>query len=696
MGLVLAPAIAWLYRRRRYLYIAGVLVNGFGMLVASHHGWLSGLDDVAYDNIICLALPVVGWLWIERTRIATRDSTARLAGPPFHRVATRLAVGLLALVAAIGLAGDAAQQGFVPTTPGLQWAALAATAIAAMACLWDAGAIDAVATLYLLGLVGAAMALHDSRCAYSLPQAWLLWLGMIFVAAYALATSYLWSCRRGLTAWAAALRMPRRSEAELSGLAWLVPANLFLVAAVVAMTLAIELTDHEMPRRLLAAQAVLAQVISVALLACGDRRGVLQAIALHLGAARAALFALAFLQVDTTLTLLHALVAVAAALAVVAVVYGFGLGKLLRETSDWLPPARALTPILAAASAAMVVAAVGVEVYEFATLGEVAVAPAAIAAIALTLAGAVVAALAAAVLPGRDPLSLSERGRTLYVYAAEIALAMVFIHVRVTLPWLFTGFFQRYWPLIVMAIAFVGVGFAEFCRRRKLDVLAQPVENTGSPLPVLPVIAFWTVDSQVDYSLLLTLVGVLYAGLSIARRSFGFGVLAALAANGGLWFFLDRQEGWGFLAHPQVWLIPPALCVLAAAYLNRQQLSDEMMTRIRYLASMTIYLSSTGDIFLNGVAQQPALPLVLAGLSVVGILAGMALRVRAFLFLGTGFLVLALFTMIYHAAVDLEQTWVWWASGLVLGLAIMAGVGFFERKRQGVLEMVERVKRWEG
>ena len=107
------------------------------------------------------------------------------------------------------------------------------------------------------------------------------------------------------------------------------------------------------------------------------------------------------------------------------------------------------------------------------------------------------------------------------------------------------------------------------------------------------------------------------------------------------------------------------------------------MTRIRYLTSMTIYLSSTGDMFLNGVAQQPALPLVLAGLSVAGVLAGMVLRVRAFLFLGTGFLTLALFAMIYHAAVDLGQTWVWFASGLALGLAIFAGVGFFERKAPG-------------
>ena len=155
------------------------------------------------------------------------------------------------------------------------------------------------------------------------------------------------------------------------------------------------------------------------------------------------------------------------------------------------------------------------------------------------------------------------------------------------------------------------------------------------------------------------------------------------------------NKGSSSCAHPQVWLIPPAVCVLVAAYMNRSQLSDAQMTAVRYGTSMTIYLASTGDIFLNGVAQQPWLPLVLAGLSVLGILAGMILRVRAFLFLGTGFLVLSLFTIIYYAAVDLEQTWIWAASGIVLGVLILALFAMFEKKRQDFLEMLDRLKQWD-
>ena len=46
---------------------------------------------------------------------------------------------------------------------------------------------------------------------------------------------------------------------------------------------------------------------------------------------------------------------------------------------------------------------------------------------------------------------------------------------------------------------------------------------------------------------------------------------------------------------------------------------------------------------------------MLAGLSIVGVLAGILLRVRAFLYLGMTFLVVALMTIIWHAA----EQWTW-------------------------------------
>ena len=90
--------------------------------------------------------------------------------------------------------------------------------------------------------------------------------------------------------------------------------------------------------------------------------------------------------------------------------------------------------------------------------------------------------------------------------------------------------------------------------------------------------------------------------------------------------------------------------LLAAGYINRARLTPEQQTAIRYASAIVIYVSSTADIFLIGVAQAPWLPAVLAGLSIVGVMAGIVLRVRAFLYLGTAFLVVALLTLIVTLA----------------------------------------------
>jgi len=107
-----------------------------------------------------------------------------------------------------------------------------------------------------------------------------------------------------------------------------------------------------------------------------------------------------------------------------------------------------------------------------------------------------------------------------------------------------------------------------------------------------------------------------------------------------------------------------------------------------------IYLSSTLDMFITGLGNSIVLPLVLAVLSVLGVLGGILLRMRAPLLFGSAFLGVVIFAQIWHAAVDREQAWVWWASGLALGLAIIAFFAYFEKHRPEVLKMFEDMRRW--
>jgi len=294
-----------------------------------------------------------------------------------------------------------------------------------------------------------------------------------------------------------------------------------------------------------------------------------------------------------------------------------------------------------------------------------------------------------------DPLGLSEVGRRKYVYAGEVMLALLFMHIRLTMPWLFTGFFERYWPLVVMVIAYLGVATSEALRRREVLVLAHPIERTGAFLPLLPVIGFWIVQSEVDYSALLFVVGGVYGLLSILRRSFIFGILAAVAGNGALWYLLNRTDNYQFLQHPQLWLIPVALSVLVAAYLNEDDFTEDQMAGIRYMSLVTIYAASTADIFINGVADSPWLPLVLAALSLAGVFGGIMFRIRGLLLLGCVFLLIAIITMIWYASVNLGWTWLWYVAGIATGATIIFMFAVLEKKRAEVLRVVEGFKDWE-
>ena len=135
--------------------------------------------------------------------------------------------------------------------------------------------------------------------------------------------------------------------------------------------------------------------------------------------------------------------------------------------------------------------------------------------------------------------------------------------------------------------------------------------------------------------------------------------------------------------------------MLAAAYLNREQLSPQQMTTVRYLTSITIYVSSTADIFIQGMAEAPYLPLVLAGLSIAGIFLGIMLRVRAFLFLGMTFTLMALIGMVAHAARSVNDVWPWWAFGILLGVSILILLGTFEKKRPEIVALIGRLRKWE-
>jgi hypothetical protein len=674
----LAMAVARLTMQPDYLYVAGGLLNA---AVTAWWFFTQTTSELLTINLLALALG--GLVLFVFARKALPDVKGAL--PPYHHVAALIALAGLALLTSNGLLRDFALAP-LPFNVLLAWGALLATAALLLASLWDARAKFAGGGLYGLGLVAAGMMLDQRNLA---PRS-LLCAATIIVAVYAVVTSRLWAEKERLREWSDSLGLPQRGTSESR---WLLFANTLSMVVVTMMGAVIVLTFSSFAQRLLAALAVLLQALSLAWLARGaSNQASLQTATFGIGFIGAIFCGWAFLQPATAFFPLTHLVIVFGAAVVAVEVLGLWFCK--RFVNEWSVAAKRLLPLLCLIGVGSFVALFALEIARRNVIGEILPLPA-ILAVAAILLVFFAQAIYFAVRAASDPLQLSERGRRGYVYAAEALLVVAFMHIRVTMPWLFTGFFQRHWPFVILVLAFVGVGLSELFRRRQQHVLAAPLHNTGFFLPLIPALGYWLLPSEESYTGVMLLVGLLYAVEALSRKSLISSAFSCISFIGGLWHFLSTLGGYSLLERPQLWLSPAAFSVLVAAYLNRDRLSASQMKQIRYVTMAVIYVSSTAEIFVRGVAESPWQPMALMALSAAGVLAGMLLRVRAFLYLGSSFLLLSIFTMIWHAAANFGWTWLWYVTGIVVGLAIILLFAMFEKKRSELLRLVEGLRAWE-
>ncbi len=689
----LAGMLNWQTLRRSYIYAAGMVFSIAVSVWWLNYFFLSLPSVSAFIEVNIIASCPAGILLLCLELRARKLSGTETQNTSFsyHNLVCLLSLFVWSSIVSISLTFGPSHFSPIRDMPGLCWLTLISVAALMTACIWDRHSRYAVAGLYAVGLVASAIALEELELSYT--RQW--WVAMIFVAIYALLTSVVWRGRNKLMALAWKLGMPQRLDPAATELKWLSAFNIFAVATVILIAYWIDLRFLDFSLRSSAALAVVAQAFTFGLLAEGVSRDRWQRSAIGAFMVGAVFFGWAFLVPSVTGTWLNRSVILMVEAFAFTAVYALGPYKISTLHSVWATAVRFCVPWILGIGVVALFFCLATEIFYQISFGAVRVWPLSLLTIGLTLVVSVVICILFALSPKHDPLSLSERGRMRYVYAAEMMLALLFLHIRLTIPWLFTGFFERYWPFAVMSIAYLGVVSSEALRRRKLLVLAQPIERTGAFLPLLPVLGFWLAQSAVDYSLLLFVVGGLYGLLSLLRRSFAFGVLAAIAGNSGLWYFWQRSTNYQFLQHPQLWLIPVALSVLLAAYLNEEDFTEDQMAAIRYLALVTIYASSTADIFINGVANSPWLPLLLGAFSLVGVFAGILFRIRGLLLLGSVFLLLAIITMIWYASANLGWTWLWYVAGIVTGATIIFMFAVFEKKRGEVLRVVEGLKDWD-
>ncbi len=741
---VTAALLALWLRLPGYVFVSGLLLNAAGVV-----GWLAWephtLATLLQVNVLCLAVGSVVWSLLEMVhREGVPHWQADRRPFCFAHLAAIVAVGLLVAHSAFAVGANLLDLPHLHADIArMDWIVLGAAAVAVAVCLWNQNARFVFAGQYVLGLSAVAMALCASCPATRL---WCWWAATALPAFVLAAAALGWLLPR-MKPLARLLRIP--DPPERWPVEWFPQVQSLLAVASAALGAWVSLDaafDAVGGQPLLVAFAgrlagnlnAIVVLLSAIVMAAQSEKGARNHLqrneenevrdngSWHLflpwralwqyatfAAAVLLLGSLGWARLDLATGTptgdapwLHCCVLLMAATVLVLLAGGLGLGWILPKASDWIAAGRRAATVLGGLSVVTLAAVLVQERAFFDPADDAWLAPWAatweIAVVAAAIVGLVVGCLICALVPRWDPLRLSDRGRTAYVYAAEALLALAGLHLRVTMPGIFAlGIIRTYWMLIVMVIAFIGAGLSVLFHRRQMAVLSEPLERTALFLPILPPIGSLFIKSYANAGMWFLgnqgpafwlLMGVFYGVMAVRKRSILLTGLSILSGNMGLWVTWHRC-GWDFLDHPQLWLIPIALAALVAEHLDRRRLNDAQRLAIRYLALSVIYVSSTTE-FWQHIGESAVLPLVTIVFAVLGVLAGILLRERSFLYLGFTFLVVVIGRMIVYAAFQQKHIWIFWASCIVLGMAIIALFALFEKRRNDVLASVERFKQW--
>ncbi|TWU25204.1 hypothetical protein Pla52o_15020 [Novipirellula galeiformis] len=264
---------------------------------------------------------------------------------------------------------------------------------------------------------------------------------------------------------------------------------------------------------------------------------------------------------------------------------------------------------------------------------------------------------------------------------------------------------QAYWPYLVLFVAFLSVGLVEFLKRRGDSVLAGTLGQTSLYLPLIPAIGMLMSGGGESFvsaipgirslTILLTVAAGYYIWLSRLWNGLPPKVLMVLFANSAFWSLLAQRPGWDFFSHPQFWLIPPAICVLIVAQMNRERLDARFLAAIRYSATILIYVSSTADMLVHQIGSSLWGPVILILLALTGIAAGVIFRVRPFLYLGSFFVLVGVISMVWHAQRSIDQVWPWWVFGITTGVGLLVALMSIEKNKGKLQQLSARLATWE-
>jgi hypothetical protein len=228
-------------------------------------------------------------------------------------------------------------------------------------------------------------------------------------------------------------------------------------------------------------------------------------------------------------------------------------------------------------------------------------------------------------------------------------------------------------------VALIGVSYALFILQR--FVQSEPLFHVVLLLPLLAVATAPLQQASVYASGTFLTVACLYLGMrQTTGRSFPL-YMGLLTLNVGIYLWVPAwAQTYRVL---QLYTIPAVLSVLWLLHVHRHELRPPVLHSCRLAASSLLYVSATLDVFLRA---EVTIFLAALGVSLVGIIIGIALRTRAFLYTGTSFLVLNIVGQLI--VLFPEQRLTRAIVLLALGTLITGSMIWFNIQREAILQRI--------
>lgn len=183
-----------------------------------------------------------------------------------------------------------------------------------------------------------------------------------------------------------------------------------------------------------------------------------------------------------------------------------------------------------------------------------------------------------------------------------------------------------------------------------------------------------------------------FAALAAHPSQRGMGALVSAAAFNGALALVWLGTGAG---EPQFYVIPAGLSLLVLLRVFQDVLEPDTRVKLRALAITVVYVAGAWKplLFADGRAMFGCV-----FLCVVGVAAGMALRIRSYVYLGSAFLVTCVVANLARFGIQEHRLGAAFLS--LLGVGVVGFMVLFTAKRAELLERYERVRAmmatWEG